>query len=144
MFRDQLAGKLQQSESYIAPPKGGLLSVGKPMTLASYEYRHKFYGTRRRVVPLSTGGSVVVRGPDPGFAGWLRRRPVAQYSRLVFSVLDGLRAARHRVGTRSPNTFQDLRNTRGTTGPLRRHARDCLCRHLCDVAGMAVLNHTHE
>jgi hypothetical protein len=109
------------------------------MTLPSYDYRDKFCGTRRRVLPLSAGGSVVVRGAAAGFAGWLRRRTVAQYSWLVFSVLDGLCAGGSCVGARGPRNFQGLRNARGTTRPLSRHASDWLCRHLCDVVDLAVL-----
>ena len=109
------------------------------MTLPTHEYRDKFSGTRRRVLPLSAGGSVVVRGAAAGFAGWLRRRTVAQYSWLVFSVLDGLRAGGSGAGTRSPRNFQGLGNARGATHPLGRHASDWLCRHLCDVVDMAVL-----
>ena len=118
--------------------------MDKPMTLPSYEYRDKFSGTRRRVLPLSAGGSVVVRGADAGFTGWLRRRALAQYSRLVFSVLDGLRAGGYSVGNRSPRSLQGLRNTRGTTYPIRRHGSDCLCRHLRDVVDLAVLKNGYE
>src|ERR1700686_4427524 len=100
--------------------------MDKPMTLRSHEYRDKFSDTRRRVLPLSAGGSLVVRGADAGFTGWLRRRALAQYSRLVFSVLDGLRAGGACVGTRGPRNFQGLRNARGTTRPVRRHASNCL------------------
>jgi hypothetical protein len=113
--------------------------MDKPMTLPSHEYRDKFSGTRRRVLPLSAGGSVVVRGADAGFTGWLRRRALAQYSRLVFSILDGLRAGGSCLGARSPRNFQGLRNARGTTHPLSRHASDWLCRHLRDVVGLAVM-----
>ena len=113
--------------------------MDKPMTLSSHEYRDKFSGTRRRVLPLSAGGSLVVRGADAGVTGWLRRRALAQYSRLVFSVLDGLRAGGSCVGTRSPRNFQGLRNARGTTRRPRRHASDWLCRHLRDVVDRAVL-----
>jgi hypothetical protein len=114
------------------------------MTLPSYEYRDKFSGTRRRVLPFSAGGSAVVRGADAGFAGWLRRRALAQYSRLVFSILDGLRAAGSCIGTRRPRNFQGLRNARGITRPLGRDAGDRLRRHLRDVADMAVLNNAYE
>ncbi len=93
----------------------------------------------RRVLPFSAGGSVVVRGADAGFTGWLRRRALAQYSRLVLSVLDGMRAGGSCVGTRSPRNFQGLRNARGTTRPFGRHASDWLCWHLCDVVDLAVL-----
>jgi hypothetical protein len=113
--------------------------MDKPMTLPSYEYRDKFSGTRRRVLPLCAGGSVVVRGADAGFSGWLRRRALAQYSRLVFSVLDGLRAGGSCIGTRSPRNFQGLRNARGTTRPLSRRAGDWLCRHLRHVVDLAVV-----
>jgi hypothetical protein len=126
------------------PLKGGLLAMEKPMTLPSHEYRDRFSGTRRRVLPLSAGGSVVVHGAYAGFIGWLRRRAFAQYSRLVFSVLDGLRAGGSCVGTRSPRNFQGLRNARGTTRPLGRHASDWLRRHLRDVADMAVLKNAYE
>src|SRR5260221_12679999 len=118
--------------------------MGKPMTLPSYEYRDKFSGTRRRVPPLSAGGSAVVRGADAGFSGWLRRRALAQYSRLVFSVLDGLRAGGSRVGARRPRYFQGLRNARGTPRPLGRHAGDWLCRHLRAVVDMAGLNNVYK
>jgi hypothetical protein len=113
------------------------------MTLPSHEYRDKFPGTGRGL-PHSAGGSLVVHGADTGFTGWLRRRALAQYSRLVFSVLDGLRAGGYRVGTRSPRNSQGLGAARGTTRPLRRHASDCLCRHLRDVADMAVLKNAYE
>jgi hypothetical protein len=118
--------------------------MAKPMTLPSYEYCDKFCGTRRRVLPLSAGGSNLVRGAAAGFTGRLRRRALAQYSRLVFSVLDGLRAGGYCVGTRSPRHFQGLGAARGNTRPLRRHAGDCLCRHLRDVADMAVLRDANE
>jgi hypothetical protein len=118
--------------------------MDKPMTLRSHEYRDRFSGTRGRVLPLSADGSVVVRGTDAGFARRLRRRALAQYSGLVFSVLDGLRAGRSCVGTGCPRDFQGLRNARGTTRPLGRHAGDWLCRHLRDVADMAVLKNVHE
>src|ERR1700681_2153071 len=114
------------------------------MTLPSYDYRDKFCGTRRRVLPLSAGGSVVVRGADAGFTGWLRRRALAQYSRLVFSLLDGLRAGGSCVGTRGPRNFQGLGVARGTTCPRHRHASDWLCRHLRDVADLAVLKDAYE
>ena len=118
--------------------------MDKPMTLPPHEYRDKFSGTRRRALPLSAGGSVVGRGLDAGFTGWLRRRALAQYSRLVFSVLDGLRAGGSCVGTRSPRNFQGLRNARGTTRPLGRHAGDWLRRHLRDVVDLAVLKKCYE
>ena len=118
--------------------------MDKPMTLSSHEYRDKFSGTRRRVLPPSAGGSAVVRGAGAGFIGWLRRRALAQYSRLVFSVLDGLRAGGYCVRTRSPRNFQGLGAARGTTRPLRRHGSDYLCRHLRDVAVMAGLNNAYE
>jgi hypothetical protein len=118
--------------------------MAKPMTLLSHEYRDKFSGTRRRVPALSGRGSAVVRGAAAGFTGWLRRRALAQYSRLVFSVLDGLRAGGSCVGARRPRSFQGLRNARGATRPLGRHAGDWLCRHLRDVAAMAVLRNDHE
>jgi hypothetical protein len=118
--------------------------MDKPMTLASHEYRDKFCGTRRRVLPLSAGGSVVVGGAALGFTGWLRRRALAQYSRLVFSVLDGLRAGGYCVGTRSPRNFQGLGAARGTTRPRRRHASDWLCRHLRDVVDLVVLKDAYE
>jgi len=113
--------------------------MDKPMTLPSHEYRDKFCGTRWCVLSLSAVGSVVVRGAAAGFTGRLRRRALAQYSRLVFSVLDGLRAGGSCVGTRSPRHFQGLRNARGTTRPPRRHAGDWLRRHLRDVVDLAVL-----
>jgi hypothetical protein len=109
------------------------------MTLAPYEYRDKFSGTGR-ALPHFAAGSVVVRGVPARVTGWLRRRAITQYSGLVFPLLDGLRASGYCLGTRSPRHFQGLRNTRGTTRPLRRHAGDCLCRHVRDVADMAVLN----
>jgi hypothetical protein len=55
----------------VAPPKGGLLPTDKPMTLPFHEYRDKFSGARRRVAPISAGGSAVVRGADLKFTGWL-------------------------------------------------------------------------
>jgi len=89
--------------------------------------------------PERGGGSVVARGADAGFTGWLRRRALAQYSRIVFSVLDGLRAGRSCVGTRSPRNFQGPRNARRNTRPLGRHASDWQCGHLRDVVDLAVL-----
>src|SRR5882724_8976376 len=115
------------------------MAVEKPMTLPSHEYRDKFSGTGQLALPPSAGGSLVVRGADAGFTGWLRRGALAQYSRLVFSVLDGLRAGGSCVGTRSPRSFQGLGNARGTTRPLGRHAGDWLRRHLRDVVDLAVL-----
>src|SRR5258707_2876496 len=114
--------------------------MDKPMTLSSHEYRDKFSGTRRRVLPLSAGGSLVVRGADAEFTRWLRRGAFAQYSRLVFSVLDGLRAGGSCVGARRPRNFQGLGNARGTPRPRGRDAGDWLCRHLRDVVDLAVLN----
>ena len=114
------------------------------MTLPSHESRNRYCGARRRVLPLSFGRSVVVRGVDAGFTGWLRRRALAQYSWLIFSVVDGLRAGGYRVGTCSARNIQGLRAARGTTRALRRHAGDCLCGHLRDVADMAVLNDAYE
>jgi len=113
------------------------------MTLPSYEYSDKFSATGR-ALPHSASGSVVVRRADAGFAGWLRRRTLAQYSRFVFSVLDGLRAGGYCPGTRSPRHFQGLGATRGTTRPLCRHAGDCLCGHLRDVVDMAILKNAYE
>jgi hypothetical protein len=118
--------------------------MAKPMTLLSYEYRDRYCGRRRRVPSLSTGRATVVLGAGAGFTGWLRRRALTQYSRLVFSVMDGLRAGGYCVGARSPRSFQGIGAARGTTRPLRRHARDCLCRDLCDVADMAILRNAHE
>jgi hypothetical protein len=134
----------ESSFAEVAPPKGGLLMMHKPMTLRTHEYRDKFSGARRRVLPLSAAGSLVVRGPDLKFTGRLRRRAFAQYFGLVLSVLDGLRAGGSCVGTRCPCNFQGLRNTRGTARPLGRHARDWLCRHLRDVAYMAGLNYAYK
>jgi hypothetical protein len=128
----------------VAPPKGGLLATDKPMTLPSHEYRDKFCGTRRRVLPLSAGGSPVVRSTDAGFTGRLRRLALAQYSRLVLSVLDGLRAGGSCIGTRRPRNFQGLGNTRGNTRPLGRHAGDWLRRHLRTVVDLAVMKNTYE
>jgi hypothetical protein len=118
--------------------------MDKPMTLPSHEYRDKFSGTRRRVPALCAGGSAVVRGAAAGSTGRLRRRALAQYSRLVFSVLDGLRAGGSCVGARCPRNFQGLRNARGTTRALGRHAGDWLCRHLRDVVDLAVVNNAYE
>jgi hypothetical protein len=114
------------------------------MTLPSHEYRDKFSRKRRRVLPLSAGGSVVVRGADAGLTGWLRWGALEKYSRLVFSVLDGLRAGGACVGTRSQGNFQGIGAARGATRPRRRHAGDWLCRHLRDVADMAVLKNAYE
>jgi hypothetical protein len=111
--------------------------MDKRTTLSAHEYRDKFCGTRGRVLPLSADGSVVVPDVAAGFARWLRRRALAQYSRLVFSILDGLRAGGSCVGTRSPRDFQGLGAARGTTRPLGRHAGDWLCGHIRDVADMA-------
>jgi hypothetical protein len=90
------------------------------------------------------GGSVVVRGLNAGFVGRLQWRAFAQYSWLVFSVLDGLRARGGRAGTRRPRHFQGHGTYAGITRPLRRHASDRLCRHLRDVAALAVMNVAHE
>jgi hypothetical protein len=125
-------------------PKGGAAAGAQTDDTGAYEYRDKFSGARRRVLPLSAAGSLVVRGPDLKFTGRLRRRALAQYSRFVFSVLDGLRAGGSCLGARSPRNFQDLRNTRGTTRPLGRHAGDWLCGHFRDVADMAGLNNVYE
>ena len=114
------------------------------MTLPSHEYRDKFSGTRRRVLPLSAGSSVVVRGANAGFTEWLRRRALAQYSRLVFSVLDGLRVGGYCLGTRSPRNFQSLGAARGLTRSLRRHVVDRVREHICDVADMAFLKNDYE
>ena len=108
------------------------------MTLAPYEYRDKFSGTGR-ALPHFAAGSVVVRGVPARVTGWLRRRAITQYSGLVFPLLDGLRASGYCLGTRSPRHFQGLGNARGTTRPIGRHGSDWLCRHLRDVADLAVL-----
>ena len=118
--------------------------MAKPMTLHAHEYRDKFSRTRRRVPPLSAGGSVVARGTHAWLAGWLQRRALAQYPGFVFSVLDGLRTGGSCVGTRSPGNFQDLGNARGTAGALGRHACDWLCRHLRDVVDLAFLKNDYE
>jgi hypothetical protein len=118
--------------------------MDKPMTLPSHVYRDKFCGTGRRGLPLCAGGSAVVRGAAARFTEWLRRLALTQYSRLVFSVLDGLRAGGSCVGTRRACNFQGLRNARGTTRSLGRHAGDWLCRHLRDVADMAGLSNAYE
>jgi hypothetical protein len=107
------------------------------MTLSSHDYRDKFRGTRLRA--LFAGGSIVVRRADAEFIGWLRWGALPQYFRLVFSVLDGLRAGGSCIGTRCPRNFQGLRNARGTSRPLGRHAGDWLCRHLRDVVDLAVV-----
>jgi hypothetical protein len=114
------------------------------MTLPSHEYRDWFCGTGRRVLPLSAGVSAVVRGAAAGFTEWLRRLALAQYSRLVLSVLDGLRIGGSCVGAGRPRNFQGPRNARGTTRPLGRLAGDWLCRHFRDVADMAGLNNAYE
>src|SRR5580692_1103891 len=98
------------------------------MTLPNHEYC---------IPSLCTGRTIVARGPDAGFTVRLQRRALAQYLGLVFSLLDGVRAVWHCVGTRSPRNFQGLGAARGTTRALRRHAGDCLCRNLCDVVDMA-------
>ena len=77
-------------------------------------------------------------------AGWLRRRTVAQYSRLVFSVLDGLRAGGPCVGARRAGNFQGLRNARRAARPLGRHVINWLRRHLRHVVDLAVLMNTYE
>jgi hypothetical protein len=118
--------------------------MDKPMTLASHEYRDKYSRASRRVLSLSAGGSVVVRSADAGSAGWLRRRALTQYSGLLFSVLDGLRAGGSRIGTRSPRSFKGLGNVGGTASPIGRYGSDWLCRHLCDVADMAGLSNLYE
>ena len=114
------------------------------MTLPSYESRNRYCGARRRVLPYSGGLTIVVRGGDAGCTGWLRRRALAQYSRLVFSIMDGLRAGGYCVGTRSPRNFQGLGAARGIARSLRRHVVDCVCKHLRDVADMAVVKNTYE
>jgi hypothetical protein len=53
------------------PPNGGLLAMDKRMTLPSYEYLDKCCGTRARALPPFAAASVVVRGADAGFTGWL-------------------------------------------------------------------------
>jgi hypothetical protein len=109
------------------------------MTLPCHEYRDKFSGTKRRVLPLFAGGSGLARGTGLKFTGRVRRCPLAQYFRIVFSVLDGLRAGGRCLGACSPRNFQGSRNARGDTRPLRRHAGDRLCGHLRHMADMAVL-----
>ena len=137
---------LHASELFLAeaaPPKGGLPATDKPTTLPSHEYRDKFSGTGP-ALPHSAGGPIVVRGAHAGLSEWLRRRALAQYSRLVFSVLDGLCAGRYCVGARSSRHFQRLGAARGAARPLRRHAGDCLRGHLRDVADLAVLKNSYE
>jgi hypothetical protein len=118
--------------------------MSKPMTLPSYGYEVKSSGTRQRAPSLCAGGAAVVRGAAAGFTGWLRRFALAQYSRLVFSVLDGLRAGGACIGARRPRNFQGLRDTQGTARPLGRHAGDWLCSHLRDLADMAGMNNVYE
>jgi hypothetical protein len=118
--------------------------MNKPMTLASYEYWDKISRAWRRVLWLSAGDSVVVCDADAESVGKLRRRALAQYSRLVFSILDGLRAGGSRVGTRSPRNFQGHRNFKGVTRPLGRNGSDWLCRHLYPVVDMAGLINFYE
>jgi hypothetical protein len=118
--------------------------MNKPMTLPSYGYQDKSCGRRQRVPSLYAGGEVVVRGAAAGFTGWLRRFALTQYSRLVFSVLDGLRTGRSCVSARRPRNFQGLRNTQGAARPLSRHAGDWLCSHLRDLADMAGMNNVYE
>jgi hypothetical protein len=117
--------------------------MDKPMTLAPYEYRDKFSGTGR-ALPHFAGGSVAARGAAAEFTGWLRRRAIAQHPRLVFPLLDGLRAGRYRLGARRPRNLQGRGTSRGVARPIRRHASDCLCRHLRHVADMAVLSNSYE
>jgi len=117
--------------------------MDKPMTLPSHECRDKFSGTRR-VLPPCAGVPAVVRGAAARLTGRLRRRAFAQYSGLVFSVLDGLRVGGHCLGTRSTRNFQGLGAARGAPRALRRHGGDYLCRHVCDVADMAVLRNADE
>jgi hypothetical protein len=125
-----------------APPKGGLLAVHKPMKLPGDERRNSF-GPKSAPL-LCAGGEIVVCGVPAGFTGWLLRRALAQYSRLVFSVLDGLRAGGHLVGTSGARIAKGHRNTQRNTRPLRRHPGDCLCRHFRHVAVMAVVSDARE
>jgi hypothetical protein len=110
--------------------------MDKPMTLPSHECRDK--------LPPCAGVPAVVRGAAAWLTGWLRRRAVAQYSRLVFSVLDGLRVGGNCLGTHGPRNFQGVGAARRAPRALRRHGGDYLCRHVRDVADMAVLNNAHE
>jgi len=87
-----------------APPKGGLLAVGKPMKLPGDERHGNLFGPRP-VPALCASSEVVGCGVDAGLTQWLLRRALAQHSWLVFSVLDGLRVGGYRVGTRGPCTF---------------------------------------
>jgi hypothetical protein len=80
--------------------------MDKRPTLSLHEYRDEFSGARRRALPLSPGLVVMGPGPNAGCTGRLQRRALTQYSRLVFSVLDGLRAGRYCVGTRGARNFQ--------------------------------------
>jgi hypothetical protein len=108
------------------------------MTLPSHEYRDELPGTG--CVPELFAGTLVVLWGLVGSARRLRRRALAQYSRLLFSILDGLCVGGHRVGARSPRNFQGHWTSRGTTRPFRRQSRNCLRRHLCDLVDLAVLN----
>jgi hypothetical protein len=117
--------------------------MDKPMTLPTHECRDKFFRTRR-VLPPCAGVPAVVHGAAARITGRLRRCAVAQYSRLVFSVLDGLRVGGHCLGNRSPRNFQSLGPARGDPRALRRDGGDYLCRHVRDVADMAVLRNADE
>ena len=117
--------------------------MAKPMTLPSHECRDKFSGTGRALPPCA-GVPAVVRGAAARLTGRLRRCAVAQYSGLVFSVLDGLRVGGNRLGTHGPRNFQGVRAARRAPRALRRHGGDYLCRHVRDVADMAVLSNAHE
>jgi hypothetical protein len=128
----------------VAPPKGGQPTGTKSTTLLSHENRDQFSGTKQRVPPTEDSSSVMVRGANAEFTQWLRRRALAQYSWLLFSVLDGLRAVGSCVGIRRPRNFQGLRNARRASRPLPRHSCDRLYRHFRNVVDMAVLNNAHE
>jgi hypothetical protein len=123
---------------------GGLLAMDKPMTLPAHENRDKFCGPGRRRLPIAVGGSVVVRGADAVFTGWLRRRALAQYSRLLFSVLDDLRSGGHCVDACGPRNFQSVGAARGATRPVCRYGSDRLRRHVRDVADLAILKNVYE
>jgi hypothetical protein len=112
----------------VAPPKGGLLAMVKPMTLPFHEYRD----------------SVVACGTPARLAERLRRRAFAQHFGFIFSVLDGVRAGGPCLGTRSPRHFQGIRHTRGTSHPIARHGRNRMRRHVLDVVDLAIMKNTHE
>lgn len=126
------------------PPKGGLPLMDKHKTLPQHGYRDELPTTMRPRLPPDHGGSLVLPVADFELARRLRWRPLSQYFRFVFSLLDGMRVGGYRLGIRGARHIQGVGAARGIARPFCRHVGDCLRSYLRDVVDMAVLSRAHE